>query len=93
MTPGLPDLFAFHPGKRLTLWVEVKPEHEAKRLARLLARPPQEIPPSSVRDYKRAVAQDLFRRRCLATDQPYAYGTAQDVVDTLRRLGFHFPVT
>lgn len=93
MTPGLPDLYAFHPGKKLTLWVEVKPVHEARRLARLLARPPHEIPASSVRDYRRAMAQDIFRRRCVMTGQPYAYGTAQDVVDTLRRLGFAFPVT
>lgn len=85
-TPGLPDLYAMHPVKRLTLWVEVKPPKEAARLARLLARP--SVPPSAVPDWKRAKAQASFRRTCLASGQPYAYGTLPDVLAVLRPHGF-----
>ena len=90
-TPGIPDLYAFHQAKQLTLWVEVKPEHEGRRLARLLAKPAHEITPSQVKDYKRAVVQDVFRRRCEHVGQPYAYGTVADVLDVLITLGFPFP--
>lgn len=91
MTPGIPDLWCFHPQRKLTLWVEVKPGHEARRLAKLLARPAHEIPASSARDVRRAVSQQRFGVLCTETDQPYAYGEEADVVAVLRTLGFQFP--
>lgn len=85
-TPGLPDLFAFHRVRQVTLWVEVKPPREQRRLAKLLAR--SDVPRSAVRDVKRARAQQVFRELCAATGQPYAYGDVGDVMGVLRALGF-----
>ena len=93
MTPGIPDLFCFHPQRKLSLWVEVKPSHEARRLARLLERPPHEIPASSAKDVRRALSQQRFGVLCSQVGHPYAYGEEAEVVAVLRELGFQFPNT
>lgn len=85
-TEGLPDLYAFHRARKLTLWIEVKPPEEAARLAKLLAR--RTVPPSAVKDYRRALAQAAFGELCRATGQPYAYGTLPEALAELHRLGF-----
>ena len=87
-TPGLPDLYAFHKGKEVTIWIEVKPAKEMARLDRLLARPAREIPKSAARAYRRAVAQQQFGALCGAVGQPYARGGVEEVVEALRPLGF-----
>jgi len=87
MTPGLPDVWAFHGPKRLSLWWEVKPEAEKSRLEKLRTRPGP-IPRSLVNDWKRAHAQWQFGQSCRAVGHPYAYGTVADLLTELRRLGF-----
>lgn len=87
MTPGIPDCYAFHPSKRLTLWVEVKPPKEAERLAKILARTGP-LPKSQLKDRKRAEAQAAFRRHCESVGQPYCYGTMPSLLACLRGLGF-----
>lgn len=87
MSPGIPDLYALHPSKQLTLWVEVKPPKEATRLAKLLTRTGL-IPKSLINDLKRARAQAQFRHLCEATGQPYCYGTLPELLACLRALGF-----
>lgn len=84
---GLPDVWAFHPVKQLTLWWEVKPAKEMARLEKLRTRKPP-IPKSLVNDWKRAHAQHRFGQLCRQTQHPYAYGTVADLMDELRRLGF-----
>lgn len=90
MSPGIADLFAFHPAKKLTLWVEVKPEKEKVRLEKLRTRKTP-IPKSLVNDWKRAHAQHRFGQLCHQTGHPYAYGGMRDVADVLRSLGFGLP--
>lgn len=87
MTPGIPDLYALHPSKGLTLWIEVKPPKEAARLAKLLTRTGP-IPKSYMNDLKRARAQATFKHLCEATGQPYCYGTLPELLACLRSLGF-----
>ncbi len=87
MTPGIPDLWAFHTAKQLTLWVEVKPPKEMVRLEKLRTRKPP-IPKSYHNDWKRAHAQHRFGELCRQTGHPYAYGGIPEVLTELRRLGF-----
>ena len=86
MSPGIPDLYAFHKAKGLTLWVEVKTPKELARLDKLLTR--VDIPRSYVRDYRRALAQAAFGELCRAVGQPYVRGGTEEVVGVLRSLGF-----
>lgn len=88
---GLPDVWAFHPVKQLTLWWEVKPAKEMARLEKLRTRKPP-IPKSLVNDWKRAHAQHRFGQLCRQTQHPYAYGTVTDLMDELRTMGFQLPL-
>ena len=88
MTPGIPDLYAFHRHKRLTLWVEVKPPAEMRRLDRLLERNPLEVPKSAKASWRRAVAQQQFGDLCDAVGQSYVRGGVEDVTAYLHTLGF-----
>lgn len=85
-TPGLADLYALHPTKQVTLWVEVKPAAEQGRLERLRVR--TQVPPSALADWKRAHAQHRFAEVCRRSGQPYAYGELPDVLAVLRTFGF-----
>lgn len=88
MTEGIPDLYAIHRPKELTLWMEVKPPEEAARHQRLLARPRHQIPKSAVATYRRATAQAVFGRLMREVGHPYVYGGLGELLTELRRLGF-----
>lgn len=88
-TPGIPDLYAIHRGKRLTLWVEVKPADKMREAERLLLR--HNIPAYLDKDYRRAVAQQIFGEQMHAIGQPYCYGGLPELMAELARLGFGFP--
>ena len=73
MTPGIPDLLVWFPDGRMG-WFEVKPHDGQLLYNRLVTKEAKDVNASSLKDWKRVQAQEVFARRCVLGGVPYGRG-------------------